>query len=324
MGITYQTGVYTASCINPSLAAIQNKSQRYTYIMKNMATIKYIIALLLFGSNGIVASRITLNSYEIVFMRTLIGALLLVFIFIFSHQKMRFLRNKPHFLYLLISGISMGASWMFLFEAYRQIGVSIATLAYYCGPVIVMMFSQVLFKEKITIVKFIGFFAVLSGMFFVNQQAFLQGHISWGLGFGILSAFMYAFMVIFNKKAASITGLENPMWQLIASFVTVAIFLIFRQGFSIHIEAKNVVPVLLLGILNTGIGCYFYFSSIGDLPVQTVAILGYLEPFSALFFSAILLGESLGFLQLMGAVLILGGAAFGELFRSKKLSDVIA
>lgn len=34
---------------------------------------KYIIALLLFGSNGIVASFIRLNSYEIVLLRTLLG-----------------------------------------------------------------------------------------------------------------------------------------------------------------------------------------------------------------------------------------------------------
>jgi threonine/homoserine efflux transporter RhtA len=58
---------------------------------------------------------------------------------------------------------------------------------------------------------------------------------------------------------------------------------------------------------------------IGHLPVQTVAILGYLEPLSALFFSAAFLGKTLSFLQLIGAVLILGGAAFGELFRQKQV-----
>jgi drug/metabolite transporter (DMT)-like permease len=37
---------------------------------------------------------------------------------------------------------------------------------------------------------------------------------------------------------------------------------------------------------------------------------GYLEPLSALFFSAAFLGEGLGLVQIVGAVLILGGAAF--------------
>jgi drug/metabolite transporter (DMT)-like permease len=287
-------------------------------MIKNKAIIKYIAALLLFGSNGIVASHISLSSYEIVFTRTLIGALFLALIFVSSKQKARFRENKAHFLSLLISGAAMGASWMFLFEVYKQIGVSFATLAYYCGPVIVMVLSPILFKEKMTAAKVLGFLAVVLGMFFVNGQALLQGKVSWGLVFGILSAVMYAFMVTFNKKAVSITGLENPMWQLISSFVTVAIFLGLKQGFSLHIALENWIPILLLGIVNTGIGCYFYFSSIGDLPVQTVAILGYLEPLSALFFSAAFLGEALNLPQWIGAGLILGGAAFGELFRQKR------
>ncbi len=279
---------------------------------------KYIAALLVFGSNGIVASRIALTSYEIVFTRTLIGSLFLALIFLFSKHKAQFLKNKVHFLYLVISGVALGTSWMFLYEAYRQIGVSIASLAYYCGPVIVIILSPILFREKMSWAKLLGFLAVLLGMFCVNVQALSEGKTSWGLFCGIMSAFMYAFMVIFNKKAESISGLESSMWQLIASFLTVAVFIGIKQGFSIPIEPGSIVPVLILGIVNTGICCYLYFSSIGELPVQTVAICGYLEPLSALVFSAALLGEALGFAQIIGAVLILGGAAFGELFRPKE------
>lgn len=289
-------------------------------MIKNRAIFKYIAALLLFGSNGIVANYISLSSYEIVFTRTLIGSLFLVLIFAITRQKVLFWRDKLHFLYLVISGVAMGTSWMFLYEAYKQIGVSIATLAYYCGPVIVMILSPVLFKEKMTTNKLIGFIAVVLGMLFVNGQALYQGSISWGLLFAILSAFTYAFMVIFNKKAVSIVGLEKPMWQLIISFLTVAIFLALKQGLAIHVSSENLLPVLFLGIVNTGIGCYFYFSSIGDLSIQTVAIVGYLEPLSALLFSALFLGEALSVVQIIGAVLILGGAAYGELFRQQHSS----
>ncbi|HUN23416.1 MAG TPA: EamA family transporter [Anaerolineales bacterium] len=281
--------------------------------MKKLATLKYIVALFLFGTNGIVASFITLNSYEIVLTRTFIGTLFLTLIFMVTRQPLTFGRVWSDSIYLLLSGISMGASWMFLFEAYRQIGVSVATLAYYCGPVLVMLISPLVFKEKITIVKFFGFWAVLIGIFLVNQTALISGQITWGLGFAMLSAVTYALMVIFNKKARTITGLENPMWQLVASFVTVAVFVVFRQGFSLHIPASNILPVLFLGVVNTGIGCYLYFSSIGELPVQTVAILGYLEPLSALFFSALFLREALRFVQWIGAGLILGGVGISEL-----------
>ena len=232
----------------------------------------------MYGMNGIMASYIALSSHEIVFTRTLIGSLLLIAIFVFIREKVHLLKNKKDTLCLIISGIAMGTSWMFLYEAYQRIGVSIASLAYYCGPVIVMILAPVLFSEQLTWAKVAGFLAVLVGMFCVNSQAINEVNTTWGLFCGIMSAVMYAFMVIFNKKAKSITGLENSMWQLLTSFLTVAVFVGVKQGFVIHIESGNWIPILILGIFNTGIGCYFYFSSIGNLPVQTVAICGYLEP----------------------------------------------
>jgi len=284
------------------------------------AYIKYLFALLLFGSNGIVASYISLNSYEIVFTRTLIGSALLLVVFFLSKEKLQFWKNRKHFGFLVLSGLAMGASWMFLYEAYSQIGVGVATLAYYFGPVIVLVFSPLVFRERMSLTKIFGFSAALLGMILVNRTALLRGGFSQGILFGVLSAFMYALMVIFNKKATSITGLENSMLQLCASFLIVAVFTLIKQGGTISFTPQNIFPILFLGVVNTGIGCYLYFSSIQQLRAQSVAIFGYLEPLSALALAALMLHERLTLIQLLGAVLILGGAIFGEFFRHKSLS----
>ena len=276
------------------------------------AYIKYLLALLLFGSNGVVASYISLTSYEIVFLRSLIGSILLISLFKLADNKIDLTKNKRHLLYLIISGVAMGVSWIFLYEAYQQIGVSIASLAYYCGPVIVMLLSPLLFNERFTLPKVGGFVAVLCGILLINTQAIHDGKTPWGLFCGVMSAIMYAFMVIFNKKAHSITGMKNAMLQLIISFLTVAVFLGFRQGFIIHVSRSDWIPILILGLLNTGIGCYLYFSSIANLPVQSVAVCGYLEPLSAIAFSALLLKEILLPIQMLGAVLVIGGSIFAE------------
>ena len=42
-------------------------------VLDKKALLKYLSALLLFGLNGIVASQIAMSSYEIVFLRTIIG-----------------------------------------------------------------------------------------------------------------------------------------------------------------------------------------------------------------------------------------------------------
>ncbi len=280
----------------------------------NKAYMKYFAALLLFGSNGIVASKVALSSYEIVFLRTMIGSLLLLGIFAVGKRKIDRTIPKKQWICLGISGVAMGMSWMFLYEAYQQIGVSMASLAYYCGPVIVMILSPALFREKLTWVKCAGFLIVLCGMVLVNGQAVAEGNNGFGVVCGAMSAVLYAFMVIFNKKAKEITGLENSMLQLFISFLTVAIFVWVKQGFYMKIAQTDVLPIMILGVFNTGLGCYLYFSSIGKLPVQTVAVCGYLEPLFAVIFSALLLKERLGYVQILGAAFILGGAIFGEMF----------
>ena len=276
---------------------------------------KHISALLLFGSNGVVASFISLSSYEIVFTRTLIGSLFLIAVYIISKGKFNAWRNIKHFVYIIISGVTMGASWMFLYEAYKQIGVSIATLAYYCGPVIVMVLSPFIFRERMTVSKILGLFTVLLGMLFVNGKALMQGGFSWGLLCGVMAAFMYALMVIFNKKATSITGLENSIYQVSMSFFTVMIFVSIKQGMTISIPPESIFAILFLGVVNTGIGCYLYFSSVQKLSAQSVAICGYFEPLSALIFSALLLQERLTLIQIVGAILILSGSTLGEFFQ---------
>ena len=132
-----------------------------------------------------------------------------------------------------------------------------------------MAVSPMVFQERMTLKKLSGFAAVIAGMYLVNKNGLFKTHVSAGLIFGILSAAMYALMVIFNKKAKSITGLENSAFQLIISFLTVAVFMQTKQSLDASSVFHSLFPVLFLGIVNTGIGCYFYFlPSVGCLQDQ--------------------------------------------------------
>lgn len=284
--------------------------------MDKKAFLKYLCALLLFGLNGIVASHIEMSSYEIVFLRTLVGSILLIVLFLLGKGRFHIRDNKRDTVFIVLSGIAMGTSWMFLYEAYQQIGVSLASLLYYCGPVIVMILSPLIFREKLTWPKIIGFLIVLTGIVLVNGNLAGSGN-TWGLFCGVMSAVMYFFMVTLNKQSKQITGMENSVIQLTVSFLTVALFVGFKQAFVIHIPVGAWPWILVLGILNTGIGCYLYFSPLSKLPVQTVAICGYLEPLSAVVFAALLLGESMSAPQIIGAVCIIGGAMIGEIVKTK-------
>ena len=239
---------------------------------------------------------------------------------------------------VVLSGISMGLSWIFLYEAYRRIGVGLSSVTYYCGPVIVMMLAPLVFRSRLTGRQIICFAAAFAGILMVSLPG-VTGDAkvdALGLICGFASALLHALMVIFTMKAPCITGMVNSAIQLAVSFITVAlpaviVWLVCTAGYSAGPLAPVfgsglAIPdgpvqwfwVLFLGIVNTGVGCWLYFSEIAALPVVTVSILGYLEPLSAVFFAVLLLGESMTVWEWAGAVLILGSAAVSDLRKGRK------
>ena len=74
-------------------AAEKNFSEKNRSIDRAAFT-KYLCALMLFGLNGIIASHIALNSYEIVFLRTMIGSGLLIILFLAGGGRFHLKENK--------------------------------------------------------------------------------------------------------------------------------------------------------------------------------------------------------------------------------------
>ena len=282
----------------------------------NIALAKHLFSLLLFGSNGIVASRIALTSYEIVFLRCLLGSLLLGAIVLAARKPLGILREKRSAMLIAASGMAMGSSWMFLYEAFTQIGVSFATLTYYCGPVILVALSPFLFGECLTRLKLLALGMVAAGAVLLNGPLAGGGSL-WGLFCGFMAALCYVAMVALNKKARGVSGMENTLLQLVAALGTVSAFLLWKQGLSLDVAAGDWPFILVLGLVNTGYACWLYFSSIGRLPVQTVAVCGYVEPLSAVLFSVLLLGETMSLWQTLGAALIFAGAVLSQMGPSR-------
>ena len=133
------------------------------------------------------------------------------------------------------------------------------------------------------------------------------------------SDLLYAAMVVFSKRASDVGGVEAATIQIVASFAAVAVYSVATGQLPAvsALVSADLPAVLTLGLVNTGLGCYLYFSAMGDLPVQRVAVFGYLEPLSAVVLSAIVLGEAMGPVRILGAALIIGGAASCELFGDK-------
>ena len=290
--------------------------------MDKKAFIKYLCALLIFGSNGVMVAHINLTSYEIVFLRTMIGTAFIIFLYLVTGNKFHIRENKRDAVFIAISGMLQGASWVLLYEGYRNIGVGVSSLIYYCGPIILVACSPLLFNEKLTRSRIICFGVVLLGLVLINGAAMTSGQGNmWGFLSSVLSALTFFLMLVFNKKSRNIVGMENAVIQVTFAFIAMAIFIGFTQQFVIHTHASDWPWIVVQGVLNTAIGCYLYYSPLSKLPVQTVAVCGYLEPLAAVVFAAIFLGETMTFVQVIGAVCIIGGAVAGELTAQQRRAN---
>ncbi|MDO5306076.1 MAG: DMT family transporter, partial [bacterium] len=214
----------------------------------------------------------------------------------------------------------MGFNWVFLFEAYKYTTVSMATVSYYCAPVIITVLSPLVLGEKLTAARIAGIAAATAGMFMITGS--LQGGSQplKGVLFGLLAALFYACVTLLNKKLkGSFTGIQITMIQLLAAGLVVTPYAVANhQGAWVMPQGAGLVCLIIVGVVHTGIVLHLYFSSMQILPGQSVAMCSYIDPVSSLLIAAAGLSERMSIVQIIGAFLIIGGAAFGELYRKKE------
>lgn len=273
----------------------------------------YIGALLLAGTNGLIANNISMTSTDVVFYRCVFGSLTILAIFLLRGERFTFMHKRRAFAFVVSAGIAMSINWMSLYASFRLVGVSVGILSVYCGPMIVIVLSPIVFGERLTLARVFAFVAVLFGMVLVIGEIAVEGHSLMGIVCCILNALSYAMLVISIKKGSEISGLEAVFIELIVGMLTIGISLIATRGSLVLPRGGDVLPVIVFGVLNTGIGTYMFFAPIVHLPAQTVVTCGYIEPFAAVVLSAIFLGERMTAAQMIGGVLIICGSIYGEM-----------
>ena len=280
---------------------------------RSKSLIFFVASMVIFGTNGLIVANISLGSAEIVLMRTFLGSLFLLAV-VLVKRSFSFADLKADLVPATMGGAALGLNWVLLFSAYRSAGVGLSTLTYYCGPIIVLALSPVLFREKLTWNKLLAIAAVAVGMFCITGDIEPGSDVQTGILFGGGAALLYASLIVANKRVKRLSGLNCAMYELIVAFFVVLIYLLASNvKLPVIPAAEDIVWVLVIGLVNTGLAYYLYFSSLQKLPGQTVALVCYIDPLTALLVSGAFLGEKLLGVQIAGAVLILGGACLGEL-----------
>ena len=218
-------------------------------------------------------------------------------------------------LLLPLSGALLGLNWMLLFEAYRHTTVAIATLCYYMQPTILIFLSPPLFREPLRGKQLVCALLSVAGMVLVSGvggagTGALDG---LGIGLGLAAAALYALIIVLNKTMGPVDPWRRTVVQLTAAACALLPYVLLTGGFQgPRLSGGALAALLVVGVVHTGVAYALYFSSMGKLPAQTLALFSYIDPVTALLLSALVLGEALSARGFVGAALILACAVFGE------------
>lgn len=283
---------------------------------------KVILSMVIFGTIGLFVRNIALPSSVISLSRGIFGVLFLLAVIAIRRTKLSWSAIRGNLLWLCLSGAGLGFNWVLLFESYRYTTVATSTLCYYMAPMLIILVSPILLKERLTVRKILCVVAALAGMVCISGilgQEIPGAKELKGVLLGLAAAVLYACVVLINKQLKGISAYERTVLQLGISAVIMLVYCLVTVPLStLRLDVMSAVMMVVVGAVHTGLAYYLYFGAIEVVPAQTAAIISYIDPVVAVLISALILAEPMGVVGWIGAVLILGAAAISELKLCRK------
>lgn len=280
---------------------------------------KYALAVILYGTIGLFLRQVKLPSELVAMCRGVIGSLFILGFLRWKGGALDRAAIRRNLRWLVISGVCLGLNWIFLFAAYIETTVAVASLCNYMAPILVIVAAPFALGEKLDKRKLPCVAAAFAGILLVSGVLEGGGGSVSGVALGLMAALCFVCIVLCNRKLRDIPALDRSVVQLALSAVTIFPYvLLHNRGNMIRADLTSVLIVLMLGVVHTGAAYCLYFSGMASLPVQTVAILGYLEPVVSVICSAVFLRESMSPWSWAGAALVLLAAAVSEMMPEKK------
>ena len=218
--------------------------------------------------------------------------------------------TKKEFFPLFIMGLFFSLSSLTLFEAFKYIEAGIACTILFIYPVLVAIIMAVFFKEKLTRRVVFAIFVTSIGILSLYTGKPGAGLNLKGVGIVLLSALMYALYIVGIKKIGALRHIHRGKMSFYVMFFGLIVY-IYNLKLSTQLQMLH-KPVLWAYAL--GLAMFPTIISLETINVSiklagptTTAILGALEPLTAIFFGVLLFNEQLTFRITAGVILVLFG-----------------
>lgn len=221
-------------------------------------------------------------------------------------------------LFLALSGLATGASWLCYFKAMQLGDVNKVTPIDKSSTVLTMILAVLIFGEPVTLIKTLGAIAITVGTYLMIERkrggAQAAGRPQWAerpqwLVYALFSAVFASLTSILAK--IGIQGVESSLGTAIRTIVVlimawVVVFLTGKQGEIKNIDRRSLTFIILSGFA-TGASWLCYFRALQDGPASVVVPIDKLSIVLTIAFSVYFLKEGLAKKALLGLALIVAG-----------------
>ncbi len=196
--------------------------------------------------------------------------------------------------------------------------VAVANILMYTSPIWILLFSVIVFREKVTFSKISSLVLAVVGCAFAIGVIGGEKHAISPLGVvaGVLSGLFYGLYSIFGKivlkKYDSITViLYTAIFAGLGSF-----FIINIPETISYIAQTNTLPIIFLMAVIVSILPYtFYTIGLKNCKATRASILACVEPITSVLVGTFILGQPFTIYQFIGIMMILGA---GIILQTKK------
>lgn len=221
-----------------------------------------------------------------------------------------------------ISGL--GFIGLFLYSALYYYGLAQlssqeACILNYLWPIMLVVFSCIILKERMTLMKGVAMACSFVGIVILStgSGSTVAGNTSLGMACCIIAAACYGLFSVLNKKADYNQNISMMIIWLVVAVCAMVLGLMTEKW--VPIEGTQWLGILWLGVVIDAVAYLLWALALkGTENTAAIANFAYLTPFLSLIVSAIFLKERIEIRALVALLFIIGGIVLQNLCETGK------
>ncbi len=267
------------------------------------------IAAISYGMNPLCAKSlyaVGYNTNTVLFYRFLIGSLMLGLLMLF--QKRDFSLTRKELCVVSVLGIVFAVSSITYFLSFLYMSAGVAATLVFAYPVFTALLMAVCFGERLKWPSLLAILLTIGGIALLYKDDTGKPIATMGIVLIMISALAYAlYIIVVNKSGIVMSSVKLTFYAMLSCWVCIVLYALLTPAGPVELLQKPSEWgfAILLGLVPTVISLVFMAMAIQRIGSTPTAIMGALEPVTAVVLGILVFGEVLTMRISAGICLIL-------------------